>query len=350
MANLTSSSIVDGGTIEASHITALYDVLTGATTYDNIDIAGSASNAVSASYASTSNFATSAGTASLATTATLATSASHAVTASYAENAGGSDTGSLLTTASVSSNTITFTKGDASTFNITVDTGSGGGSTDTGSLLTTASVSDNTITFTKGDASTFNITVNGGTADALAANGELRGLTTASGHIIPNENDLYDLGTAEKKFRDLYLGSNSIYMSGSGGWMTGSWDGTNFKVNNNALIRSAITGSMNVRSSIQVQTQFADINNPNSPSAPVNFNIACGAASLSTGTVTLTGWQPYLAPLQLGIDCFVTVTAIGGTGLTGPFDVQLAAGNLTISEVGGSNNGDIMYQILYYLP
>ena len=57
MANLTSSSIVDGGTIEASHITVLYDVFTGAATYDNISLSGTSSNAtsaISASYATTS--------------------------------------------------------------------------------------------------------------------------------------------------------------------------------------------------------------------------------------------------------------------------------------------------------
>ena len=310
MANLTSSSITDGGTIQAAHITALYDALTGTTVYDNIAVTGTSSFALSASYAAN---------------ATL-------------------DTGSLLTTASVSANTITFTKGDASTFGITVNTGStatsasfasniavselldpvnynlayintsddgiardadgefyynpntntlrvdnldgnastastasyvtssnivgtvaravtasyadnAGGSVDTGSLLTTASVSLNTITFTKGDASTFNLTVDtgsggggGGTADALVAGGELLGLTTASGHIIPSTNNTYDLGSAEYKFRDLYLGSSTLYMSGSGGWMSGSWDGTNFKINNNALVRSAVTSSMSVGS------------------------------------------------------------------------------------------------------
>ena len=313
MANLTSSSIVDGSTIEASHITALYDVFTGAATYDNISLSGTSS---------------------------------YALTASYAENAGGSDTGSLLTTASVSDNTITFTKGDASTFNITVDTGSGGGSTDTGSLLTTASVSSNTITFTKGDASTFNITVNGGTADALAANGELRGLTTASGHIIPNGNDLYDLGTAEKKFRDLYLGSSTLYMSGSGGWMSGSWDGTNFKVNNNALVRSAVTSSMSVLNANQT---FGTYNNTfdlaNPLVAPLKF--AAGGAVLQGGQIAIDAFAGELGGSVLGDSAWITVTAINGGGSTGVFDVTLTQGRVTITEIGGTSNAGIMYQVIY---
>ena len=123
MANLTSSSIANGSTIEASHITALYDVLTGAATYDNISVAGTSSNAtsaVSASYASN------------------ATSASYALTASYAENGGGGgtvDTGSLLITASISNDRITFTKGDTSTFDFTVNNVV---NADTASFVTTA--------------------------------------------------------------------------------------------------------------------------------------------------------------------------------------------------------------------
>jgi hypothetical protein len=108
MANLTSSSIANGSTIEASHITALYDVFTGAATYDNISIAG---NVASASYA---------------------------LTASYAENGGGGgtvDTGSLLITASISNDRITFTKGDASEFDLTVNNVV---NADTASFVTTA--------------------------------------------------------------------------------------------------------------------------------------------------------------------------------------------------------------------
>ena len=33
-----------------------------------------------------------------------------------------------------------------------------------------------------------------------------------TGSIIPTTNDVYDLGSAEYKFRDLYLGSNTIHI------------------------------------------------------------------------------------------------------------------------------------------
>jgi len=33
-----------------------------------------------------------------------------------------------------------------------------------------------------------------------------------TGHIIPTTNDVYDLGSAEYKFRDLYLGASTIHI------------------------------------------------------------------------------------------------------------------------------------------
>ena len=68
MADLTSSSIVESAVIEASHITTLYDTLTGTATYDNIDIAGSASYATTSSYAVTASYAENVTTSSQETT------------------------------------------------------------------------------------------------------------------------------------------------------------------------------------------------------------------------------------------------------------------------------------------
>lgn len=56
MANLTSGSILTGNIISSSDITTLYDVFTGAQTYDNINIpTGSIFNSTSASYATSAS-------------------------------------------------------------------------------------------------------------------------------------------------------------------------------------------------------------------------------------------------------------------------------------------------------
>jgi len=296
---LSSASITDGSAVEAWHVTQSIDAFNSIEAYD-ITLSGSLT---------------------LSDDTTMVGTASYAVTASYAENAGGggsSDTGSLLTTASVASDTITFTKGDASTFDVVVDN----------------VVNSNSSSLTA----------------ALQANGELEGLTTASGHIIPAANDLYDLGNAEYKFRDLYLGSSTLYMSGSGGWMSGSWDGTNFNINNNALVRSAVTSSMTVLNSQKSICNFNVTTDPNNPLTG-NLNFAAGGATLASGTIIISAFGAELAGLSLGNDCWVTVTAVSGGGSTGIFDVSLAAnGRITITEIGGTSNATVMYQIMYFLP
>lgn len=169
-------------------------------------------------------------------------------------------------------------------------------------------------------------------------------------HIIPATNDTYDLGSPEYKFRDLYLGSSTLYMSGSGGWMSGSWDGTNFNVNNNALVRSAVTSSMTVENSQKSICNFNVTADPNNPLTG-NLNFAAGGAILGSGTVLISAFGAELQGLILGEDCWVTVTAVNGGGSTGIFDVSLdAGGRITITEIGGASNATVMYQIMYYLP
>lgn len=56
-------------------------------------------------------------------------------------------------------------------------------------------------------AELFNKIFSGSTS--IQADGNRFNLT---GSIIPTSNDTYDLGSAEYKFRDLYLGSSSLYL------------------------------------------------------------------------------------------------------------------------------------------
>ncbi|MBT5955433.1 MAG: hypothetical protein HOG97_01590 [Candidatus Marinimicrobia bacterium] len=50
----------------------------------------------------------------------------------------------------------------------------------------------------------------GSTAGGISVNGEMGG--TMTGHIIPDANDTYDIGSAEFKIRDAYISDNTIYM------------------------------------------------------------------------------------------------------------------------------------------
>lgn len=47
------------------------------------------------------------------------------------------------------------------------------------------------------------------------ADSSTSGVTTMSGHIIPDTNSAYDLGSAEYKIRHLYLSSNTLHVGNS---------------------------------------------------------------------------------------------------------------------------------------
>lgn len=95
MATLNSSNVVNGNTISASDITALYDTFTGAATYTNIDIKGTVNTA---SYVAGSNVDGAVANATLATNCTNA-----------------------LVTSSINDATISFLKGGGGTFSIQVN-------------------------------------------------------------------------------------------------------------------------------------------------------------------------------------------------------------------------------------
>jgi len=120
-------------------------------------------------------------------------------------------TGSTLITASVSSNTITFTKGDQSTFDITVDTGSGGGGGDIGTLN---SFSASVATFT-GSIQTQVDTLESKTGSyATTASNHFTQSQFFTGSLIPHadgtNNGIYDLGTQQNPWRDLFLTTASL--------------------------------------------------------------------------------------------------------------------------------------------
>jgi len=74
-------------------------------------------------------------------------------------------------------------------------------------------VNGTTLTFTIAPPNGVNILVYH-LGYAVALGGSLGG--TMTDHIIPDTHAVYDLGTAEKKIRHLFLSDNSIYMGESG--------------------------------------------------------------------------------------------------------------------------------------
>lgn len=59
----------------------------------------------------------------------------------------------------------------------------------------------------------YNVDLSVGSSDSLTLSGlTVNGATTVGGHIVPDTDITYDLGSATNRFRDLYLSSATIYL------------------------------------------------------------------------------------------------------------------------------------------
>jgi hypothetical protein len=72
---------------------------------------------------------------------------------------------------------------------------------------------------------------------------------TVDGHLIPDTNEAYDLGSPDKKFKDIYMSGNTLYMGGQ----PLSIDNGQLTLNGNP-----ITGSVDVYNSTQSNTVASD--------------------------------------------------------------------------------------------
>lgn len=130
-----------------------------------------------------------------------------------------------------SSTTLRISDGSTPGGNVLLGGGGGGSEVDTLATVTA-----------RGNTTTTSITTAGITTTAAS---------TIGGHIIPDANEQYDLGSADNKFRDLYLSSATIKMGAN----TIGFDGTgaqalvvngepiNNVINNSTIVQNIIDGS-----------------------------------------------------------------------------------------------------------
>lgn len=131
-----------------------------------------------------------------------------------------------------------------------------------------------------------------------------------AGHIIPNENSSYDIGSAEKKVRHLYLSNNSLNI----GDVVLSSEGNDIKIGDNKLVKvtsEPIDGQGLVYSSGQWV-----------PGSAKNYNYASSTSNAQT-TVTsswsdVTGMPPVtITPsstssiIKVSVDIYFEVTDLG---------------------------------------
>lgn len=153
----------------------------------------------------------------------------------FPEKLGGTDTSNFVGDAGEifydpASTTLRISDGSTPGGNLLL--GSGGGS----EVDTLATVT------ARGSTTTTSITTAGITTTAAS---------TIGGHVIPDANEQYDLGSPTNKFRDIYLSTNTIKMGDN----TLGFDGTgaqalqvngepiNTVINNSSIIQNIIDGS-----------------------------------------------------------------------------------------------------------
>lgn len=311
----------------------------------------------------------------------VVTSGSNGVTVNISSTASSAD---AITTASAVENRITFTKGDSSTFVITVDTGSGS-SVDTGSFFTnatvsgttlsftqgngntldvtlvsasyaitashvdnavyTGSVSSNVLTFTKGDGSTFDLTVDTGSGTnidtssfATTGSNTFTGSQFFTGSLIPEatsgENGIWDLGSVEKPWRDLYITTSSLNFVKDGEVVSILNGGPDFIQVGNIRIS---TGSLEiVNNNGDVVSTIAEAEY--SGSEPVSGSILETGSLLVTGSVSnnvLTFTKGDGSTFDLTVD---TGSGGGGSTDTGSLLTTASVSDATITFTKGNSD------------
>ena len=137
---------------------------------------------------------------------------------------------------------------------------------------------------------------NSGTIVELAGSQDLD-LTSVAQAILPSATNTFDLGSPTKRWKDIYLSSNSINLDGA----TISSDGTgtiNIAATGATLpegskagtnkIAVAVTGSGGTEQSATVVPFFSNANGLSTANANFNFNATVDDKFVFTGTKTFT--------------------------------------------------------------
>ena len=244
-ANFTFNSSTE--TLSVSKITANGAGLTSLT---GANVTGVVPNA---NYASFANFSTSAGNAANAANANNATTAGTVTTNAQPNITSVGTLSNLTVTGNITASNITASTVGAHQGpigNIAPNTGAFtsisatgnavvSGNIAAGNVNVTGLVSANLVTGTLTTPAQPNIT-SVGTLTALSVSGEI------SGHLVPSDNEVYDLGSPTKRWRTLYISANTISLGDA-----------NISANGNSITTTGTFGSDNVTITGQYTTTAA---------------------------------------------------------------------------------------------
>jgi hypothetical protein len=185
-----------------------------------------------------------------------------------------------------------------------------------GGNLTTSGAFTTTLTATA--ATTLTLPVTGTLVTLLGTetlNNKTLGATTVAGHIIPDADVTYDLGSVTYRFRDLYLSGSSIKLGGA--TITASGSALAIPASS-TLTTPIITTNITTAS-----TTFALVN---TTATTVNFaGAATTALNIGASTAPITGFASTATASS-------TAASLGYLGL--PQSATATTATLTISDAG----------------
>lgn len=245
-----SANFTFNSSTETLSVTKIVGNGSGLTNLNGANVTGVVPNA---NFASNSNFATTAGNATNAVNATNATTAGTVTTNSQPNITSVGTLSNLTVAGNITASSITaqtFGAHQGPVGNVTPNTGAFtslsatgnavvSGNVSAGNVNVSGLVSANLVTGTLTTAAQPNIT-SVGTLTSLNINGEV------TGHLIPSDNEVYDLGSPTKRWRTLYISANTISLGDA-----------NISANGNTITTSGTFGSDNVSITGQYTTTVA---------------------------------------------------------------------------------------------
>jgi|APSaa5957512535_1039671.scaffolds.fasta_scaffold00675_7 hypothetical protein len=190
--------------------------------------------------------------------------------------------------------------------------------------------SDFTVTVSGTDVTLANATVGGDMTitvdgvDVLKFNDSGVGSNEMTGHFLPATHDTYDLGSADVRWKDLYMTGTSIYMGASGATDGKiSWD----NATSTFAFEDASGGTANVSSNVSAGNVQLGVTTANT------IDTTSGGLVLDSadGTVIING-NVSAGNVQLGVTTANTIdTTSGGLVLDGADGTVIINGNLTVS-------------------
>ena len=193
----------------------------------------------------------------------------------------------------------------------------------------------------------------GFTFDSTTGNFAVPGNSTFSGNLLPNANITYDLGSATKRWKDLYLSNNTIYLGNStisaiaGNIILSSAGGAVLEVTGNANVTTIVNGNSNisVNANGNITTSVAGVANVlvvSNVGTTVTGNVAATGIKTNNlyyanGTAWNFGGDPGGANTQLQFNSDETFGGSANLTFNASTNVMTLGGNLSVGNVSGAN-------------